>query len=90
MWPVIKGKYSVVQIKVTVLVSTSLAWLAWAGCSRAELFSQPGTKFFAQPCIQNGLKEPPTEHQLNLERSGFSHKSTSIQGKFRPKCLNYL
>ena len=43
--------YTVVHNEVTVLLSTSLAWPAWAGCSRAELFSQPGTNFFAQPCI---------------------------------------
>ena len=42
--------YSVVQKKVTVLLSTSLAWSAWAGCDWAELFSEPGTKIFAQPC----------------------------------------
>ena len=41
--------YSVVHKKVTVLLS-SMAWLAWDGCNRAELFSQHGTNFFAQPC----------------------------------------
>ena len=38
--------------KVTVLLSTSLAWPAWAGGRGAELFSQPGTNFFAQPCTK--------------------------------------
>ena len=41
--------YSIVHKKVTVLL-TSLAWPAWAVCNWAELFSQPGTNFFAQPC----------------------------------------
>ena len=35
-----KFKYRVVQKKGTVLLSTSLAWSAVAGCSRAETFSQ--------------------------------------------------
>ena len=43
--------------KVTVLLSTSLAWPAWAGCSRAELFSQPGTIFFAQPCTVHAPRQ---------------------------------
>ena len=42
--------YSVVHKKVTALLSSSLAWQAWAGCRQAELFSQHGTNFFAQPC----------------------------------------
>ena len=42
--------YSILRKKVTVLFSISLAWLAWAGCNRAELLSQPGTHFFAPPC----------------------------------------
>ena len=46
--------YSVVQKKVTVLLSTSLAWPAWAGCDWAELFSEPSTNFFAQPCTTSG------------------------------------
>ena len=36
--------------KVNALLSTSLAWPAWAGDSWAELFSQAGTNFSAQPC----------------------------------------
>ena len=31
-----------------------MAWPAWAGCGRAELFSQPGTDSFARP------RSPPT------------------------------
>ena len=42
--------YSVVQKKVTALLSTSLAWPAWAGCGWAELYSEPGTNLYAQPC----------------------------------------
>ena len=42
--------YNIVQEKMTVLLSISLAWLAWAGCDWAELFSEPGTNFFAPPC----------------------------------------
>ena len=38
--------------KRTVLLSTSLAWPAVAGCSRAETFSQLSSISFAQPCIQ--------------------------------------
>ena len=40
----------VVRKKVTVLLSTSLAWPPWVDCGQAELFSQPGTNFSAQPC----------------------------------------
>ena len=36
--------------KGTVLLSTSLAWSAVAGCSRAETFSQLRAISFAQPC----------------------------------------
>ena len=42
--------YRAVQKKGTVLLSTSLAWPAVAGCSRAETFSQLSTISFAQPC----------------------------------------
>ena len=38
------------QKKGTVLLSTSLAWPAVAGCSRAETFSQLCSISFAQPC----------------------------------------
>ena len=38
------------QKKRTVLLSTSLAWPALAGCSRAETFSQLSAISFAQPC----------------------------------------
>ena len=37
--------------KGTVMLSTSLAWPAVAGCSRAETFSQLSSNSFAQPCI---------------------------------------
>ena len=46
----VENAYRVVRKKVTVLLSTSLAWAASAGCSWAVLFSQPCTNFFAQPC----------------------------------------
>ena len=42
--------YRVVQKKGTVLLSTSLAWPAVAGCSRAETFSLLSAISFAQPC----------------------------------------
>ena len=42
--------YRLVQKKRTGLLSTSLAWPAVAGCSRAETFSQLSTISFAQPC----------------------------------------
>ena len=42
--------YRLVQKKETVLLSTSLAWPAVAGCSRAETFSQLTSIYFAQPC----------------------------------------
>jgi len=48
----IRITYRVVQKKRTVLLSTSLAWLAVAGCSRAETFSQLSSISFAQPCTQ--------------------------------------
>ena len=41
------------QKKGTVLLSTSLAWPAVAGCSRADIFSQLGAISFAQPCRLN-------------------------------------
>ena len=48
---ILKGEmYRVVQKKVTVLLSTSLAWPAVAGCSRAETFSQLSSISFSQPC----------------------------------------
>ena len=52
--------YRVVQKKGTVLLSTSLAWPAVAGCSRAETFSQLSSISFAQPCSRNfsGIKSP--------------------------------
>ena len=37
--------------KGTVLLRTSLAWPAVAGCSRAETFFQLSAISFAQPCI---------------------------------------
>ena len=37
--------------KGTVLLSTSLAWPALAGCTQAETFSQLSAISFAQPCI---------------------------------------
>ena len=40
----------------TALLSTSLAWPAVAGCSRAETFSQLSAISFAQPCRTS--KEP--------------------------------
>ena len=43
--------YRLVQKKGTVLLSTSLAWPAVAGCSRAETFSQLSSISFAQPRI---------------------------------------
>ena len=43
--------YRVVLKKGTVLLSTSLAWPAVAGCSQAEAVSQLSSISFAQPCI---------------------------------------
>ena len=43
--------YRLVQKKWTVLLSTSLAWPAVAGCSWGETFSQLSAISFAQPCI---------------------------------------
>ena len=45
-----KTMYSLVQKKGTVLLSTSLAWPAVTGCSRAETFSQLSSISFAQLC----------------------------------------
>ena len=42
--------YRLVQKKRTVLLITSLAWPAVAGCSRAETFSQLSAISFAWPC----------------------------------------
>ena len=52
-------EYRVVQKKGTVLLSTSLAWLAVAGCCRAETFSQLSSISFAQPCTVkvSGIEE---------------------------------
>ena len=52
--------YRLVQKKGTVLLSTSLAWPAGAGCSRAETFSQLSSIFFLNPaemfCIKTLLE----------------------------------
>ena len=40
---------------MTVVLNTSQAWPAWVDCSRAELFSQPGSNFFAQPCTFSAI-----------------------------------
>ena len=48
--------------KGTVLLSTSLAWPAVAGCSRAETFSQLGAIYFAQPCRDNYFMEHSTTY----------------------------
>ena len=51
--------YRLVQKKRTVLLSTSLAWPAVAGCSRAETFSQLSSISFAQPCRVTPREAPP-------------------------------
>ena len=38
-------------IQVTILLGTTLACPAWAGCNWAELFSKPDIDLFAQRCI---------------------------------------
>ena len=43
-------EYRVVQKKGTVLLSTSLAWPAVAGCNWAETFSQLDSISVTQPC----------------------------------------
>ena len=48
------------QKKVTDLLSTSLAWLAMAGCSWAETFSQLSSISFARPC-----RDDQVAHKLN-------------------------
>ena len=45
-----RNMYRLVQKKGTVLLSTSLAWPAVAGCNHAETFSQLSPISFAQPC----------------------------------------
>ena len=55
--------------KVTVLLSTSLAWIVWAGCGQAELFSRHGNNFSALPCTQRGFQSFPS---LLLYRSSVS------------------
>ena len=40
-------KYTVVQKKETVLLSTSLTWLTWAGRGWVELIAQPGPNISA-------------------------------------------
>ena len=42
--------YRIVHNKGTDLLSTSLAWPAVAGWSKAETFSQLSSIYFAQPC----------------------------------------
>ena len=65
--------YSLVQKKGTVLLSTSLAWPAVAGCSWAETFSQLSAISFAQPCIVdvdvNILTRTPTRVNHSLTRN---------------------
>ena len=47
--------YRLVQKKGTVLLSTSLAWPAVAGCSRAVTFSQLSAISFPQPCTRGRI-----------------------------------
>ena len=53
--PYIRRPYRVVQKKGTVLLSTSLAWPAVAGCSWAETFSQLSSISFPQPCTWRAI-----------------------------------
>ena len=46
----IASEYTGLCKKRTVLLSSSLAWPAVAGCSRAETYSQLSSIYFAQPC----------------------------------------
>ena len=52
----ISSMYRLVQKKGTVLLSTSLAWPAVAGCTWAETFSQLSSISFAQPCTYKQTK----------------------------------
>ena len=54
--------YRLVQSKGTVLLSTSLAWPAVAGCSRAETFSQLSSISFAQPCTMLSIHDPAIKY----------------------------
>ena len=56
--------YSIVHKIVSVVLRTSLAWPDWAGCSRAELFSQVTT----------------TWHQTNLQQRTKYHILYNISG----------
>ena len=74
------------QKKGTVLLSTSLAWPAVAGCSQAETFSQLSSISFAQPCRLNKpaavlvliLMNQPTQRECDYtpsNRAEFGIKS---------------
>ena len=54
-------QYRVVQKKGTVLLSTSLAWPAVAGCSRAETFSQLSSNKFTPLCRHLSLSKTETQ-----------------------------
>ena len=62
------------QKKGTVLLSTSLAWPAVAGCSRAETFLQLSSSSFAQPCTCYWATRPEftTKQQRRLVRNSKS------------------
>ena len=70
--------------KGTVLLSTSLAWPAVAGCSQAETFSQLSTFSFAQPCTLHAastIYEKAT-FQLSLDNAKDS-KQHQINSTFQ-------
>ena len=73
------SKYRNVQKKVTVLLSTSLAWLAVAGCSQAEPFSQLSAISFAQPCTSETGRDvylKPDEREIDATRHIFDSLET--------------
>ena len=63
------------QKKGNVLLSTSLAWPAVAGCSQAEIFSQLSSLSFAQPCKKFGAENMMTKSVFFLRSPGKRSRS---------------
>ena len=81
----IREMYRLVQKKGTVLLSTSLAWLAVAGCSRAETFTQLSSISFAQPCTSRLLtfilSKKPIFLLFVFSPKGAQKYATLVRGK---------
>ena len=79
--------------KGTVLLSTSLAWPALAGCSKAETFSQLSAIYFSQPCTYFSLgfpRRPDRQPDLPFSDSFEAPKQLVVGSLYRSlECRNW-